>query len=131
MDTSTSEGQNVFPWKFSTTVPADATPAEPTVVTRELNVDCVITRIEAVSNEAAQQAVGVRVEDASGERWLPRNPVDNDNEADDYVGVDDHPITARPNIPMENGDEVDVSFINNDSEPHYVRVLIYVREVGR
>lgn len=126
----TSAEPSEYPWKFSSTVPANTGSADPTTVVRELDEPGVVSGIEAVSNQAAQQAVGVRVSDASGERWLPRNPTDSGgNEPDDYVGVDDNPITAQPEIRLDAGDQIEVAYINNDTESHYVRTLVYIREV--
>lgn len=123
------EGNPQYPWKFSAAVPAGTGTADPTRVRREINTDGIIRRIEIVSTQAAQQAVGARVGLATGQRFIPRNPVDNDEPADDFIGLDQNPVGATPNVAITEGTELDVDYINNDSRRHFVRAIVEVEEV--
>lgn len=116
-----------YPWKFDVDVPDSTQPADPETRVRQVP-DGIVRRIEIVSNQAAAQKTGIKVE-SNDERWVPRNPVDNDSFADDFIPVDQNPIDAFPNIPITDGEEITVSGINTDSSKHYVRVTVYIEEV--
>lgn len=129
VDAEENERNPQYPWKFSATVPEGTGTADPVAVTREINVDGIIRRIEIVSTEAAQQAVGARVSRPTGQRFVPRNPVDNDRAADDFIGLDQNPVVASPNTAISEGAKLEVDYINNDTEPHFVRAIVEVEEV--
>lgn len=128
-DPDDGERNPQYPWKFSATVPTGTGTADPVRVRRKINTEGIIRRIEIVSTQAAQQAVGARVSLATGQRFVPRNPVDNDQPADDFIGLDQNPVTASPNVAITEGTQVDVDYINNDTEDHFVRAIVEVEEV--
>lgn len=124
-----AEARSEFPWKFSATVPADTGAADPETVVHTIGVDGEIVGFEAVSSQAAQQAVGVQFGAKAGERYAPRNPDIDSTDDDEYLGVDDHPITAQPNVRVSEGDKLIVKYINNDTNnSHYVRTQVRIRE---
>jgi len=130
IDTSESgERGSQYPWKFSAAVPDGTTPADPVEVRREINTDGIIRRVEIVSTQAAQQAVGARVSLATGQRFVPRNPANNNQPIDSFIGIDQNPVRAQPNAPITEGTEVDIEYINNDSRRHFVRAIVEVEEV--
>lgn len=112
-----------FPWDLSATVPA-ATPAnDPLVSSIEVPSDGVIR--DAVVDFPAGQAVGVKVADATGERWIPRG-------GSEHLTLDGATVTFEPDVPVEEGTVVEVELTNSDaSNPHYCGVVVVVEEADR
>ena len=115
-----------FPFDFSTLVPEfpDAPPNDPLVEVFETPKDGTLTDVLIGYPSGTQQAVGVRLEGVDGESLIPRGP-----SGAQFVAFDDEVIRFNLNEPIQKNEEITIKFANNDEEnPHFVNVLLRVRE---
>lgn len=117
-------GNRVYPWNFSATIDADTPRDDPIAVGQEFNYNGIIREVVLGWSEGSQQAVGIQLRSAEGEKFIPRN------EDADYIALDDHVLTVPLNVEFEAGDVFEARYINNDpEEPHYANVLAIAEEV--
>ena len=115
-----------FPFDFSTSVPEfpAARPEDPLVEVFETPKDGTLTDVLIGYPSGTQQAVGVRFEGVDGESLIPRGP-----SGAQFVAFDDEVIRFNLNEPIQKNEEITIKFANNDEEnPHFVNVLLRVRE---
>ena len=119
-------GASEFPFDFSTLVPEfpAAGPDDPLVEVFETPKDGTLTEVLIGYPSGTQQAVGVRLEGVDGESLIPRGP-----SGAQFVAFDDEVIRFNLNEPIQKNEEITIKFANNDEEnPHFVNVLLRVRE---
>lgn len=120
-----------FPFEMSTTVPTSATRQNPHEVTIEIPFDATITSVHIGFPAGTQQAVGVQLGTAIGERWIPRGGVEQSGSGDDaqYIAFSDHVIQIDLGIDVDADNPITARFVNNDSaNDHFINVLVLARE---
>ncbi|MFW5905506.1 MAG: hypothetical protein ACOCUO_01515 [archaeon] len=128
--------QREFPFPLSAEVPADTAFLDDFWTEFDAPYDGRVTRIVIESNEASQQGVGVRIGTAGGNVWVPRGGQTSTvggGEVDDvdFLAVPTQPITIRPNVRVDEDNPIRCQFGNNDTEnPHFVTVIVFLREVS-
>ena len=116
---------SAFLFNMSVLVDAGTPKTDPTVETREIDYDGVVTEVRVVSVSAAQQAVGAQFGFNSGERVMPR---DDPGDAE-YVPLGSQPILTEPNVEVDEGEEIQFQFINNDdNDDHFATALVQIEE---
>lgn len=114
-----------FPFNLSVEqVPAGTTEDDPFVKTREVPYDAMITDVYLDSTSAASQRVGAQFSTSSGRRYIPRDP---DEEAK-FVPLDESLIKVTLNVEVDEGDDIEMLYVNNDTEDHFARAIVVLKE---
>lgn len=114
-----------YPFNLSVeSVPAGTTQNDPVVERREVPYDATITQVYIDSTDAASQRVGAQLSTSSGRRYIPRDP---DSEAN-FVPLDKNTIEVTLNVDVDEGDDIEMRYANNDTEDHFARAIVVLKE---
>ena len=119
-----------YPWNFEVEVPAQTQEVDPLTVEFEPDYDAVITGIEIGYPDGIQQAVGVQLRTAGGQKWVPRGGTrklaGEDPEDSNYVQQD---LSLEPNIEVDADNPIVAQFVSTDpTENHLIEIDMTLRE---
>lgn len=115
----------VYPFDFSTSVTADTPKSNPETATFTAPADGTVRRVILGWPLGTQQAVGIGLDGPDEAALIPRGPAEAE-----YIGFDDKVLSFNLNEDLQDDDEINIRFINNDSQDHFVNVDIFFQEDG-
>jgi len=113
----------IYPYDFSRVVPADTLSADPVTETFVAPHDGTARRVVLGFSLGTQQAVGIGLTGPDQEALIPRGPRDAQ-----FIAYDDKVLSFALNKDLEDDDEITISFVNNDSQDHFVNVDIFFQK---
>jgi len=115
----------IYPHDFSKVIPQDTFPSDPVTERFVAPHDGTIRRVVLGWPLGTQQAVGIGLNGPDAASLIPRGPKDAE-----YLAYDDKVLSFNLNESLEDGDEVTIRLVNNDSQAHFVNVgIFFQREV--
>lgn len=113
-------------WNMSQLVNANTARSTPSEENRTMDAPVLIERVQVMGDAATQETAGFKLGGLDFDRlWAPRDPPDQA----EFIGVNEEPVDVRPNVILLQGDGLFLQYANTDSLDHYVRTLVYTREL--
>lgn len=121
--TPASNTPPTYPYDYSQVVDAQTFESEAITETFVAPSDGVIRRVVLGWPAGTQQAVGIGLRDADGSSLIPRGP-----SGANFLAYDDQVLSFAINANVQDDDEIEIRYINNDNNDHFVNVEIFHQE---
>jgi len=115
----------IYPFDFSRSVTPDTPKSSPETATFTAPAAGTVRRVVLGWPLGTQQAVGIGLDGPDEAALIPRGPAEAE-----YIGFDDKVLSFNLNEDLQDDDEVNIRFVNNDSQAHFVNVDIFFQEEG-
>lgn len=112
-----------FTLAFGENIPADTQPIDAITQTRTVDFDGRIRGFVAVFPGGAQQAAGIQIARAGGEKLFPRN------DENDFLGLDNITQEFSLDVPVAEDEQIEILYANTDtSEDHFINGGLFIEE---